>query len=281
MQHQQITVDGLPIHVAHDGAAERPGILFLHGWPESWAAFGRVMESLRSEFRVAALDLPGIGDSTVAPSSNDKRTLAGYVRGLIQQLDFRDVTLVGHDVGGQIVYAYLRTYPNDLRRAVIMNVAVPGIDPWSEVLRNPFIWHFAFHAVPDLPEHLVTGHEAEYFAYFYDTISAKPGAVDPRARQVYAEAYSRPEALRTGFEWYRAFRQDERDNAQRAIVHTPVLYLRGEAERGIELERYVEGLRASGLKAVEGGTIPNSGHFAPDEQPEAVAGLLRAWCDDS
>jgi len=60
-----------------------------------------------------------------------------------------------------------------------------------------------------------------------------------------------------------------------------VLYLRGEAERGIELERYVEGLRASGLKAVEAGTIPNSGHFAPDEQPEAVAGLLRAWCDNS
>jgi pimeloyl-ACP methyl ester carboxylesterase len=277
MQHQQITINDVPIHVVHGGDAGRPGILFLHGWPESWAAFARIMESLRSEFRVAALDLPGIGESTVAPPTNDKRTLAGYVRGVIQELDLHDVTLVGHDVGGQIVYAYLRAYPDELRRAVIMNVAVPGIDPWSEVLRNPFIWHFAFHAIPDLPERLVAGHQAAYFGYFFDTISANPGAVDARARQVYVEAYSRPEALRTGFEWYRAFRQDERDNAQHAVVRTPVLYLRGAADRGLDLERYVEGLRGIGLTAIRGGTIPNSGHFAPDEQPEAVASLLRGF----
>jgi pimeloyl-ACP methyl ester carboxylesterase len=277
LQHRQITPNGLPIHVVHGGDAERPGILFLHGWPESWAAFEHIMESLRSEFRVAALDLPGIGESTVPPPSNDKRTLARYVRGVIQELDLRDVTLVGHDVGGQIVYAYLRAYPDDLRRAVIMNVAVSGIDPWSEVLRNPFIWHFAFHAVPDLPERLVAGQQAAYFAYFFETISAKSGAVNAHARQVYADAYSRPEALRTGFEWYRAFRQDERDNTQHAAVRTPVLYLRGAAERGLELERYVEGLRASGLTAVEGGIIPDSGHFAPDEQPEAVASSPRAF----
>jgi pimeloyl-ACP methyl ester carboxylesterase len=277
MQHQPITMNDVPIHVVHGGDAGRPGILFLHGWPESWAAFEHIMESLSSEFRVAALDLPGIGESTVPPLSNDKRTLAGYVREVIQALDLHDVTLVGHDVGGQIVFAYLRAYPDDLRRAVIMNVALPGIDPWSEVLRNPFIWHFAFHAIPDLPERLVAGHQAAYFAYFFDTISAKPGAVNARARQIYVEAYSRPEALQTGFEWYRAFRQDEGDNAQHAVVRTPVLYLRGAVERGLELERYVEGLRASGLTAVEGGIIPDSGHFAPDEQPTAVASMLRAF----
>ena len=71
-----------------------------------------------------------------------------------------DVTLAGHDAGGQIVYAYLHAYPEDLARAVIMNVAIPGLDPWDEVKRNPHIWHFAFHAVPELPEicdHLVKG----------------------------------------------------------------------------------------------------------------------------
>jgi pimeloyl-ACP methyl ester carboxylesterase len=133
------------------------------------------------EHLVVAMDLPGI--------STNRR---------------RDVTLVGHDVGGQIVYAYLHAYPDDLRAAVIMNVAVPGVEPWSEVIRNPYIWHFGFHAVPNLPELLVQGHQAEYFGYFYDTIAARPGAVHPRARQIYVEAYARPEALRTGFEWYRA-----------------------------------------------------------------------------
>lgn len=237
------------------------------------------MEALSPDLRVAALDLPGIGQSVTPPASNDKLNLARYVRGAIQVLGLRDVTLVGHDIGGQIVYAYLHGYPHELRRAVIMNVAVPGVDPWSEVLRNPYIWHFAFHAIPDLPELLIRGHEAEYFAYFFDTIAAHQGAVGPESRRIYTEAYSRPDALRTGFDWYRGFRQDQEDNSRVRDhqVRTPVLYLRGEAERGIELERYVSGLRENGLTAVEGATIPGSGHFAPDEQPEEVASRLRAF----
>jgi hypothetical protein len=43
-----------------------------------------------------------------------------------------------------------------------MNVVVPGVDHWSEVKRNPNIWHFAFHAVPELPEKLVQGKEAGF-----------------------------------------------------------------------------------------------------------------------
>jgi pimeloyl-ACP methyl ester carboxylesterase len=43
------------------------------------------------------------------------------------------------------------------------------------------------------------------------------------------------------------------------------------------LERYVSGLRQNGLTAVEGAVIPGSGHFAPDERPEEVVSLLRAF----
>ncbi|HXP44229.1 MAG TPA: hypothetical protein VN833_28535 [Candidatus Acidoferrales bacterium] len=42
-----------------------------------------------------------------------------------------------------------------------MNVAVPGVDPWSEVMRNPYIWHSAIHAIRNLPELLVRGEERE------------------------------------------------------------------------------------------------------------------------
>jgi pimeloyl-ACP methyl ester carboxylesterase len=47
------------------------------------------------------------------------------------------VTLVGHDIGGMIVYAYLHAYPDTIEQAVIMNVVIPAVDPWSEVIRNP------------------------------------------------------------------------------------------------------------------------------------------------
>lgn len=275
-RHRQVPAEGVSIHVVEAGTSGAPVVMFVHGWPESSAAFERVMRLLGDRAHVFALDLPGIGGSTAAPRTGDKRTLARYVRGVIGALALERVTLVGHDVGGQIVYAFLHAFPTDLQRAVIMNVAVPGVAPWTEIKRNPAIWHFAFHTIPDLPETLVSGRQATYFAYFFDRLSASPAGVSASARETYAAAYSRPEALRAGFDWYRAFPEDERNNiaVERQTVDTPVLYLRGSRDPGLGLDRYLEGLRHGGLRDVQGAEIADSGHFAPDEQPEAVAAAL-------
>jgi pimeloyl-ACP methyl ester carboxylesterase len=279
LRHLQVDVDGVTIHLVDGGAAEKPAVLFLHGWPECWVAFEQVMAGLITEARVVAIDLPGIGGSVIPPIAYDKRALAGYVRGVIAQLGLHRVTLVGHDVGGMIVYAFLQAWPGELARAVIMNTVIPGIDPWDEVQRNPRIWHFAFHAVPQLPETLVEGHQADYFGFFYDALSANRGGVDEHARRAYAAAYASPQALHAGFEWYRAFPKDARDNrdAHGRQVDTPLLYLRGEKEQGIDLPRYVSGMRAAGMSALHADTVPASGHFAPDEQPQALVSALRSF----
>ncbi len=276
LRHRQVQSEGVPVHVVEGGAPGAPAVLFLHGWPESWAAFERIMDLLRDRAHVVAIDLPGIGGSATPPPSGDKRTLARHVRGVIAALGLEQVSLVGHDVGGQIVYAFLHAFPGALRRAGIMNVAVPGVAPWLDIKRNPAIWHFGFHAIPGLPETLVQGRQADYFGYFYDRLSATPGGVPPEARARYAEAYARPDALRAGFDWYRGFPEDERNNiaVERQTVDTPVLYLRGSKDPGLGLDRYLEGLRHGGLRDVRGAEIADCGHFAPDEQPQAVAETL-------
>jgi pimeloyl-ACP methyl ester carboxylesterase len=142
LRHHQVEVDQVSIHVIDGGTLEKPAVIFLHGWPENWAAFREVMLGLSNEAHVVSMDLPGVGASQGLPRSNDKRTLATYVAGVIEQMGLKAVALVGHDVGGQIVYSYLRSYPHHLRKAVIMNVAIPGISPWSEVKGNPRISHF-------------------------------------------------------------------------------------------------------------------------------------------
>ncbi|HKO90604.1 MAG TPA: alpha/beta hydrolase [Polyangiaceae bacterium] len=285
--HHSVDAEGLSIHVAEFREArradpDRPGILFLHGWPENWSCFQGLMPRLSREFNVAAIDLPGIGESSTAPPSGDKLTLARYVRAVLRELGWKNASLVGHDVGGQIVFSYLKSYPGELSSAMLLNVAVPGVDPWSEIERNPHLWHFAFHAVAELPERLIAGREAEYFSFFYDAVAAQPGAVPAFARQRYAEAYRRPDSLRTSFEWYRSFAQDQIDNARVKQQHvpTPVLYLRGDAERGIELERYLAGLRAHGLSQVYGDQLAGSGHFTPDEQPELLASRIETFVRD-
>lgn len=261
------------MHVVETGDPEATPFLFLHGWPESWHSWRQIMVVASQQVRAIAIDLPGIGESTGNPTDGSKRQLAATVRGLVEAMGLRDLTLVGQDVGGMVTYAYLRMFP-DLKQAVIMDVALPGIDPWEQVLRNPYLWHFAFHSIPELPERLVQGHQGEYFAYFYDAISADPSKVTPEARAAYAEAYATDSALTAGFNWYRTFPLDAAANKEaNSQAAMRLLYLRGEKEGG-QMSDYLDGLRSAGMTHVDHALVPNAGHFTQEEAPEDTWRLI-------
>lgn len=271
IRHAHLPVGDLSLHVAEAGDPQSPPYLFLHGWPESWRTWEGVMTAGSPEARVIAVDLPGIGESAGAVTGGSKLQLAEAVHGLVRRLELADLTLVGHDAGGMVAYAYLRQY-GDLARAVIMNTVVPGVDPWAQVLANPYIWHFGFHAVPRLPETLVQGRQAEYFAYFYNALSVDPARITARTRAAHAAAYGSDAALTAGFDLYRAFPQDARDNAalaDGAPVDTPLLYLRGEGEGG-DLTGYAKGFGDAGITDLTTALVPDAGHFAQEEAPADV-----------
>lgn len=269
------------IHVVESGdSLERP-VLFLHGWPENWSAWQKVMEQTNDDVHALAIDLPGVGDSKIANPPCSKIVIADVVNELVDSLGLEPLTLVGHDVGGQAVFAYLTRYAQKVESAVIMDVVIPGLKPWEEVLSNPYIWHFKFHAVPNLPETLVSGREKPYFDYFFNAISAEPDRISQQAREEYVKAYSTPQALSAGFGWYRAFDGDAQENKEfvnsKTAVDTPLLYLRGDHEE--EATRYVEGFREAGFTNVESAVVVDCGHFAPEEQPEAVWKYIRDFID--
>jgi pimeloyl-ACP methyl ester carboxylesterase len=275
MNHRQINVSGTSIHVATAGDPVNPSILFLHGYPENWAAFEGVMYILKDKYYVLAIDLPGIGNSEPIPSS-DKQAMAGFINQVIQALELEKTVLAGHDIGGMVTYSFIKHFPEKLSKAIIMDTVIPGVAPWEEVKRNPHVWHFAFYAVPDLPETLTAGKQRMLFDYFYDTLSYNKQAIGRDKRNVYAHAYETPVALKTGFDWYRAFPNDEKDNAANIPADVPVLYLRGEKESG-NIQDYVLGLQKSGLRNLSSKLIAASGHFAPEEKPELVAEVIREF----
>lgn len=275
IDHRQIDVNGVSVHVAESGNPGLPTILFLHGYPENWRTFEKVMIQLKDVLHVVAIDLPGIGTSDVI-ASGDKRSIAKFVNDVADRLNYNKFILAGHDIGGMVTYAFLRLFPERLARAIIMNTAIPGIEPWEEVKRNPHIWHFAFYAVPSLPETLAMGKQRPLFDYFYDTLSANKTAIPETDRNEYANAYGKASSLKTSFDWYRAFVQDEKDNAPESSVEVPVLYLRGDKEFG-DINNYASGFRKKGLVNIMSKLIPSCGHFACEEQPEAVAGAIQEF----
>ncbi|GGG08770.1 hypothetical protein GCM10007304_23560 [Rhodococcoides trifolii] len=190
---------------------------------------------------------------------------------MVVALGLTDVTLVGHDMGGMVAYSYLREH--DLRQAVIMDVVIPGVPPWEQVLANPYIWHFAFHSIPGLPETLVAGRQFEYFGFFFENLATVP--IEHAARLDYARAYDDPRALSAGFDFYRAFAADAVANAGPREVSAPLLYLRGDAEHG-DIDAYAQGFQDNGIENVSTAIIGGSGHFAPDEAPRAVWDLIES-----
>ena len=148
----------------------------LHGWPQCGSAFDTVLERLGDDFFVAAPDLPGIGRSHGAPASGEKAAIAPHIERVIDALGAREVILVGQDVGGMVAFACFRQFGERLDGGVIVNTVIPGIDPWDQLLADPRIWHFAFHAIPDLPETVVSGRERPYFDYFFNMRRARPSA---------------------------------------------------------------------------------------------------------
>ncbi len=245
-------------------------ILFLHGWPEDWSSMRQLMVHASRSAHAVAIDLPGIGGSPAARRAGTKSEIARSVLELAEKLELRNLTIVGHDVGGMVAFACLRAQRSPLQAVVIMSVVVPGLKPWEEVIRNPNIWHFGFHKVPDLPELLVTGKERPYFDFFFDAIAAHPERIEDDARERYVAAYARPDALQTGFDWYRRFAEDAKLNAATSeAIETPLLYLRGSREPG-DIVDYAEGFRSAGARRLSTAVIADSGHFTPEEQPEAA-----------
>jgi pimeloyl-ACP methyl ester carboxylesterase len=281
IRHDMVAVGDARIHVAETGPREAPAFLFLHGWPESWRTWQELMLAAGRDHRAVAIDLPGIGDSTRGSSDGTKLAIARVVHALAGTLGLRDLTLIGHDIGGMVSYAYLRAFP-DLPRAVIMDVPVPGVDPWDEFVRAPFLWHFALHTVPDPPELLTAGRHEAYFGYFFDLLSAQPGVPPADSRAGQAAAYAKPDAMTAGFDWYRAFAADVEQNLRAACgpaVSTPLLCLRGSSERGGDIGRYAEGFHRAGVSHVESLAIDGAGHFPQEEATEgtwsAIPGFTR------
>lgn len=271
--------DGARLHIVEAGDPAAPtAFLFLHGWPQSSAEWNGVFAAAQGRARLIAVDLPGIGGSQPATGGGGKNALADVVHRLVELLELRDTTLVGHDAGGMVAYAYLRRH-SDVERVAILETVIPGVDPWEQVITNPYIWHFAFHAVPELPELLVEGHQARYFDFFFDALSADASRVGPAARAEYAAAYATRAQLTAGFDLYRAFGQDAQDNATSALgepIATPLLYVRGAASHA-NIDTYLDGFRRAGVQHVHGSIIPDAGHFLADEQPEALWESLREF----
>ncbi len=269
-------VNGVQLHYVIGGNG--PPLVLLHGWLTTWYEWRRVMPELAKNHTIIAPDIRGEGDSSKPVDGYDKKTAAEDIYQLVRQLGYQQFDLVGHDIGGMLAYSLAATHRHAVRRLVIVDAAQPGVPPWDELVRASRSWHFAFNNVPDVPEMLLSGHERQFIAWFFNSQAFRPNALTESELDVYTRAYSLPGGWRGGVNYYRAFAQDIKDNTAlaRTKLTIPVLGIGG-AESGLtpRLEKNLRNVANNVRLQV----IPNSGHWVPDEQPAALLSALQTFLD--
>ena len=269
--HHTVTVNQVKLHYVRGGAGD--AVILLHGFPETWYAWRRVMPLLAKKYTVIALDYRGAGDSARPAGGYDKRTMAEDVYQLTRQLGFDRVHIVGHDIGGMVAYAYAAAHPDATRSLTILDVPLDGTTIFQQI--SPHVWWFAFHAQPDIPEAMTTGKERDYLTWFYTNQAANPAAIDGDAVNEYVRCYSQPGAMRAAFETYRAFPADLKDNtaSMKTKLPMPVLALGGEQSAGPFIVPMMQEMATN----VRGGAIAGAGHWLAEEQPDELARRLLAF----
>jgi len=265
-------VNGTRLHYLSAGRGEP--VVLLHGYTQTSHMWLPLIAVLAKTNAVIAPDLRGAGGSAKPESGYDKKTLAQDVHALVQSLGQRRVTLVGHDIGLMVAYAYAAQYPDEVERIALMDAFLPGVGNWKDVWLLRDLWHFHFYG--ETPLKLVTGRERIYFEHFWNDFAAdRTRSVSEADRTLYTAAYARPGGMRAGFGYFAAFPQDAVDFEafSKTKLAMPMLVLTGEKASGtflIEQGRLV-------ASDVQGVVIVGSGHWLMEEAPEQVLPLLTAF----
>jgi pimeloyl-ACP methyl ester carboxylesterase len=261
-----LATNGTRLHVAEAGSG--PPVLLVHGFPHTWRVWADVLPVLSRSHRVIAPDLRGLGGSDRERGGYDARNVAADLAGVLDALDEPAAAVIAVDAGAPPAFMLALEHPHRVSRLVLMESTIgllPGAEDFS---RTGTPWWFGFHAVPGLAETVVEGHEAEYLDFFLRAGTADHAGIDPTIRAAFVSAYSGREALRCGFEYYRAMPENAEQIAEatrRLRLRVPTLAI-GAQVVGDATARQLQPI----TDHLESAVISTSGHIVPLDRPREL-----------
>src|SRR5258708_7586696 len=122
-------VNGCRVHYFIGGKGSP--VVLLHGYAETSHMWLPIMPLLAQQHTVIVPDLRGAGDSSKPESGYDKKNMAVDIHDLTTSLGFDRVSMVGHDIGLMVAYAYAPQFPRASERLVLMDGVLPGMGDWG------------------------------------------------------------------------------------------------------------------------------------------------------
>jgi pimeloyl-ACP methyl ester carboxylesterase len=302
----RIATSGVTIHVVRGG--QGPPVLLLHGYPQTHAMWHRVAPVLAREFTVVAPDLRGYGESDkpAGVKAYDLTELVADVAGLVAAFGARDAVVVAHDWGGGIAWQLATYHPALVKRLVVMNC--PHLALFERVVRSHprqalKSWYMLFFQIPWLPETLLGLGHAWAVGNAIRQAAVQKSAITDDDLRVLRDAASRPGALRSAINYYRAvFRSDDvtanlpvplrrflygdravpparRELEDWPKITAPTMVIWGEQDIALE-KALTYGMAPLFATPPRMEYIPDAGHWVQQEKPDEVNRLLLDFLGD-
>lgn len=268
--HHTAHVNGATIHYVSAGTTGSP-ILLIHGFPETWWTFHKLIPLLALNHRVFAVDLRGFGDSSHDEGDYDSTTSAEDLHQLIGQLGIGPVHLTGQDISGATVFRLAAMHPEDVRSftAIEMGLAGFGLESLGDITHGGS-WHIGVLAAPGIAEMLLVNHEREFLGeWAFPSMIAVQGAITDADIDEFVRTYSRPGGWRGAIGLYQSMLTE--GDSIKAIAQThpltmPVLAVG--AGGGTFTESTVRQITTGMIQSVQ---LEGVGHYVAMEAPTALS----------
>lgn len=273
-QTRQVSVGGTTVSLTTGGRG--PAVVLLHGYAEDSRMWKPLARRLSSRFTVIAPDLPGIGNSSIPLGGIDMTTSARRIHDAVHALGYARVSVVGHDIGLIVAYAYAAMYPHEVSRLALMDAFLPGVAGWESIYDSPSYWHFRFFGPTPLA--LVRGRETTYFSYFWNDLAADKNRSLPNTdRRNYIDAYSRPGRMAAGWAYFASFPKTATDFAEltKTKLDIPVLSIGGDKSLGAALAEQAKLISPTVTVVV----LKNTGHWLMEENPSQTMSALTQFLE--
>ncbi|MBO6949852.1 MAG: alpha/beta hydrolase [Rhodospirillales bacterium] len=275
---QYADVNNIRMHYVREGDPSKPALILLHGWPEFWFAWSKVIPALSEDFDVIAPDLRGFGDTDKPEGAALERYRpedhVDDILGLIDVLGLKDVGIVTHDVGAMVTQALGQKAPEKLRGLFFFNCPYPGIGPrWCAPKHLNDIWYQGFHQQPWAADLLSTSKDAIriYFGNMLRDWAHDATSFTDDDVEMWTENFSKPGNLQGGFNWYsavfpRRLKIMEGTAPAPVPINVPTCIRWGEYEPFMLIE-YADRL-GEYFSDLDFKPAPDAGHFVHWETPD-------------
>jgi pimeloyl-ACP methyl ester carboxylesterase len=271
--HRLASVNGTELHYVAAGSSGSP-ILLVHGFPETWWTFRKLIPLLATTHRVFAVDLRGFGDSANAPGDYDSRVTAEDLHHLIMGLDVGPVHLAGQDISGATVFRLAVTHPENVASltAIEMGLAGFGLEGLADVTRGG-TWHIGVLAAPGIPEMLLAGREREFLGGFvFPSMCATAGAISEEDVVEFVRTYSRDGGWRGAAALYRSMLKEATE--MKALAQSPGLKMPVLAVGAGGGAFTVDTMSKAAGGQVHSVQFDGVGHYVAMEAPDKLASAL-------